>query len=243
MGHKNSDTAVLIFSLSARREAERKALFGHGKKKGASEFFDILIARTKQLALASGVDAFFIDEGRQQGHTFGERYANAYQEIFDRGYNKVVSIGNDAPDLTADILHKAITEIQQKDLVVGPATDGGVYLLGISRSLFNTDEFLNLPWLEDSLYDALLLSTYWQQGGHFSLGTLSDIDDTTSLLQFLNTTRNVFLAGFILLHLKRSTACFGHLKAILFVDTYLSTLSLRGPPSFLSHTQSVQMAA
>ncbi|MGB6150399.1 MAG: DUF2064 domain-containing protein, partial [Pricia sp.] len=152
MGQRNTDTAVLIFSLSARREAERKRVFGRGKKQSASEFFDILIGRTKKLAAASGADVFFIDEDRQQGHTFGERYANAFQEVFDKGYTNVVSIGNDAPDLTAETLRKAIDEIQHNDLVVGPSTDGGVYLLGLNRSIFNTDEFLKLPWLKDSLY-------------------------------------------------------------------------------------------
>lgn len=243
MGQRNTDTAVLIFSLSARREAERKKLFGSSKKKCVNEFFEILIGRTKKLAAASGVDTFFIDEGQQQGRTFGERYANAFQEIFDRGYSKVISIGNDAPDLTADTLRKAIKEIQHSDLVVGPSTDGGVYLLGLSRSLFNTDEFLNLPWLQDSLCDALSQRTYWQQGGSFSLGALSDIDDTASLFKFLRTTSDEVLADYILIHLTRSKVRFAHLKVVPDFDTYIPSLSLRGPPSLLPHFKSVPMAA
>ncbi|HET8734960.1 MAG TPA: DUF2064 domain-containing protein, partial [Pricia sp.] len=77
MGPKNTDTAVLIFSLSAGREAERKTLFGNGKKRSDGAFFDILIGRTQEIAAASGADAFLIDEVQQRGQTFGERYANA----------------------------------------------------------------------------------------------------------------------------------------------------------------------
>lgn len=243
MGQKNRDTAVLIFSLSARREAERKRLFGGGKMQGAGEFFDILIGRTKKLAAASGADAFLMDEGKQRGRTFGERYANAFQELFDKGYSKVVSIGNDAPDLTAETLRKAIAEIQQNDLVVGPATDGGVYLLGLNRSLFNTDEFLNLPWLQDSLCDALAKSVYWQQGGSYSLDFLSDIDDTASLLQFVQSTSDRLLVDFILIHLSRSKINYGHRVVITFLDVYSSSLTLRGPPNMQTYIESVRKAA
>lgn len=243
MGQKNRDTAVLIFSLSARREAERKRLFGGGKKQGEGEFFDILIGRTKKLAASSGADVFFIDEGKQRGRTFGERYANAFQQIFDQGYTKVISIGNDTPDLTAETLRKSIEEIQCKDLVVGPSTDGGVYLLGLNCSLFNTDEFLDLPWLQDSLFDTLVKSVYWQQGGSFSLDFLSDIDDTASLLQFVQRTSDRFLVDFILIHLFRSKISCGHRVAIIFADVHPSSLTLRGPPNTQTYTESVQKAA
>ena len=218
-------------------------MFGRTKKQSTSDFFDILIGRTKKLATASGADVFFIDEGRQQGRTFGERYANAFQEVFDKGYTKVVSIGNDAPDLTADTLRKAIDEIQHNDLVVGPSTDGGVYLLGLSRSIFNTDEFLNLPWLKDSLCDALLQRTYWRQGGIFSLNVLSDIDDTASLLHYVQFACDGFLTEFILFHLLPTKAGLGPVKVVSIFDTYISSLSLRGPPSLLNHTKTVQKAA
>ncbi|WP_373519897.1 DUF2064 domain-containing protein [Pricia sp.] len=243
MGQRNTDTALLIFSLSARREADRKGLFGIGKKRSVNELFDILIGRTREMAAASGVDAFIIDEGKQHGRTFGERYANAFQQIFDQGYTKVISIGNDAPDLTAETLRTAIDQIQQNDLVVGPSTDGGVYLLGLSRSLFDTDEFLNLPWLQDSLYDTLSQGAYWQQGGSFSLHWLSDIDDTASLLRFVQNTSDNFLRGFILIHLYRSKTSYGHRAATLFFDVHTSSQTLRGPPFTHTYSKSVQKAA
>ena len=237
MGQRNTDTAILIFSLSARREADRKVLFGKGKKQSTNEFFDILIGRTQEMAAASGVDAFFIDEGKQQGLTFGERYANAFQQIFDLGYTKVVSIGNDAPDLTVETLRKAIGEIQHKDLIVGPSTDGGVYLLGLNRSLFNTDEFLNLPWLQDSLCDTLMQGAYWQKGGSISLDELSDIDDMASLLKFVQYTSDNFLVEFILIRLTALTTRTKNREHFLISDCHAAGEQLRGPPFHLNPYQ------
>ncbi|HET8735992.1 MAG TPA: DUF2064 domain-containing protein, partial [Pricia sp.] len=155
---------------------------------------------------------------------------NAFQDLFDRGYSKVISIGNDSPDLNVETLRKAIAAIQHKDMVVGPATDGGVYLLGLTRSLFNAGEFLALPWLQDSLCDALTQRSYWQQGGICFLDTLSDIDDTTSLLQFVQGSSDVFLADFILWHLSRSGSVCIDRPDIPFSGIRPSSLTLRGPP-------------
>ncbi|HEA20155.1 MAG TPA: DUF2064 domain-containing protein [Pricia antarctica] len=242
MGQRNTDTAVLIFSLSARREAKRKRLFGRGRENSTSEFFQHLIRRTKNLAAKSGVAVFFVDEGQQRGDTFGERYANAFQEIFDKGYSKVVSIGNDTPDLTADTLRKAVEKIQHNDIVVGPSIDGGIYLLGLSRFMFNTDEFLKLPWLKASLYDALTQRSYWQQGDIFSLGLLADIDDKASLLHYVQVSSEGFLTEFILMHLLTTRLDFYHLVVSNF-ETNISPLSFRGPPSFPSRFKSENKAA
>ncbi|MGJ8736881.1 TIGR04282 family arsenosugar biosynthesis glycosyltransferase, partial [Zobellia laminariae] len=141
MGQTLKDTAILIFSLSAQLEAERKSLFGKRNKKSSKGFFDILINRTHEIATSTKADVFVIDESLQKGTSFGERYANAFQELFDQGYTKVLSIGNDTPDLTASVLEQAVDRIQNNDLVIGPSTDGGVYLLGMHREFFNLNEF------------------------------------------------------------------------------------------------------
>ena len=232
MGQHSKDTAVLIFSLSAKREAERKQLFGYAKQQDTEQFFKILIRRTKAIASASNVDVFFINEQEQIGSNFGERYANAFQKIYDKGYNKIISIGNDTPELTLKALSTAIEAIQHNDVVVGPSTDGGVYLLGITRSAFNTDQFLNLPWLKDSLHKAIILSAFEQQKRIFSLVLLADIDDTSAMLHFAAATTDSLLANFIFNKFFASTR-----TPVSTTDTILSRpnasfLSLRGPPLY-----------
>ena len=227
----NADTAILIFSLSAKREAERKRLFGKDKRQASGKFFDVLIEQTRKIAMASGADVFFFDEGRQQGRTFGERYADAFQQVFNEGYTKVISIGNDTPDLTAAALSKAIDAIQHQDLVIGPATDGGVYLLGLDRSLFESGQFLALPWLTDSLFRTLCENDHWRQGGMYLLDALSDLDDTASVLEYVNRASDAFLIRCILQALAPSKPRVISRKFLLYSDILSSLLPLRAPPA------------
>ena len=64
----------------------------------------------------------------------GSRMAQAFQVGFDRGVKASVIIGTDCPELTAALLTAAFQALQQTDLVLGAATDGGYYLIGLRRS-------------------------------------------------------------------------------------------------------------
>jgi rSAM/selenodomain-associated transferase 1 len=67
----------------------------------------------------------------QAGQDLGEKMFNALQERFDEGYEHVVIIGSDSPSLPVDYLEKALSS--EKDLVLGPSTDGGYYLIGMHQ--------------------------------------------------------------------------------------------------------------
>ena len=233
MGQTSKDTAILIFSLSAQLEAERKSLFGKRNKKSSKGFFDILINRTHEIATSTKADVFVIDESLQKGTSFGERYANAFQELFDLGYNKVLSIGNDTPDLTAKVLKQAVDRIQSNDLVIGPSTDGGVYLLGMHREFFNLDQFKSLPWLQANLFNTLVNGAFWKKGKAHYFDELSDIDTAHALHQFLYSSDDVILVDFILNHLTVFTNRAFYSKIFFFLDNYSSSSQLRGPPAVL----------
>ncbi len=65
----------------------------------------------------------------QEGEDLGERMFNAFQARFDEGYERVVIIGSDSPSLPVAYIETALDS--EKDLVVGPSTDGGYYLIGM----------------------------------------------------------------------------------------------------------------
>ena len=65
----------------------------------------------------------------------GARMTAAFQNFFDSGVDKVAIIGTDCPDLKAEILAQAFDELSDRDLVLGPAKDGGYYLIGLRRSI------------------------------------------------------------------------------------------------------------
>jgi rSAM/selenodomain-associated transferase 1 len=79
----------------------------------------------------------------QQGIDLGEKMANAITEILKRG-RKAVIIGSDIPDLDRSIIATAFAMLDHNDIVLGPAKDGGYYLIGMRaphRRLFK-----DIPW-------------------------------------------------------------------------------------------------
>lgn len=70
---------------------------------------------------------------RQEGENLGQRMNNAFCEGFAAGFQKQVIIGSDCPQLTAGHLAQAFNALSISDTVIGPARDGGYYLLGMSQ--------------------------------------------------------------------------------------------------------------
>ena len=108
----------------------------------------------------------------QYGYDLGARMENAFSELFQLGYEKIIIIGSDLLDLTTKHIDDAFQMLNTHDLVIGPANDGGYYLLGMKALYPNV--FKNKNWgsssvLKDTLKDI--------QNSTFSiLEELNDID-------------------------------------------------------------------
>jgi len=87
----------------------------------------------KQMAKWLGSEFSYCRQGRGD---IGQRMGRALKDAFLRGYETVVIIGSDIPDITTNIMQKAFAALNQKDLVLGPAADGGYYLIGVHRKTF-----------------------------------------------------------------------------------------------------------
>ncbi|MDB9514218.1 TIGR04282 family arsenosugar biosynthesis glycosyltransferase [Kamptonema animale CS-326] len=74
----------------------------------------------------------------------GLKMAAAFEMSFNSGVEKVVLIGTDCPGLNADLMAKAFNELEGQDLVLGPALDGGYYLIGLRR--FVPEIFMGINW-------------------------------------------------------------------------------------------------
>lgn len=77
------------------------------------------------------------------------------QQAFVSGYEQLLVIGNDCPQLDAAMLRRALAQLAQTGAVLGPATDGGVYLLGVDRRHFDATAWAILPWQTAALDRAL----------------------------------------------------------------------------------------
>lgn len=93
----NKDIALIFFSRTSVDEAKYKFWF-KGKTKNLHAA-SLLINKAESSIQKSGIPVYHFHEQNQKGDTFGERIANAYQEVFDMGYEQVISVGNDCPDL------------------------------------------------------------------------------------------------------------------------------------------------
>ncbi|WP_422349169.1 TIGR04282 family arsenosugar biosynthesis glycosyltransferase [Flagellimonas sp.] len=90
----------------------------------------------------------------QNGTDLGQRMLNAFQEGFESDYEKIVIIGSDMYDLSQVDLESAFSQLNQHDYVVGPAEDGGYYLLGmtaLNKELFQDKQWGTETVLEDTL--------------------------------------------------------------------------------------------
>ncbi|GAB2760011.1 TIGR04282 family arsenosugar biosynthesis glycosyltransferase [Salinimicrobium soli] len=90
----------------------------------------------------------------QLGKDLGERMENAFKRAFSEGYSKVVIIGSDLFDLQEKDLKKAFLALQEKNYVLGPAQDGGYYLLGMTK--MNSKVFRNKDWSTPAVFEQTL---------------------------------------------------------------------------------------
>ncbi len=226
----NNKTVLFVFSFSAAIEAVRKPIFGTNKKRISEHFFEILNKNTIKLAQESGLDVVVINEKHQKGNTFSERYFNAYKSLFEKGYQKVISIGNDTPNLTLNHINSAISSLETQEMVFGPAKDGGVYLLGFSKSAFNEKAFKNFSWLTSSVSNEIKNFALQNKITFCVLEKLQDIDSKNNALEYAYTNLNSIVSSFILFYHKLYKAVH---KPISIVPPELLSLHkfyLRGPP-------------
>lgn len=82
----------------------------------------------------------------QTGFDLGQKMANAFEYVFRNGTRQAVLIGTDFPDLPKEIISDAIQILQSEDAVIGPAVDGGYYLIGFSSGTYLPTMFTDIAW-------------------------------------------------------------------------------------------------
>ncbi len=117
----------------------------------------------------------------QEGNDLGERMANAFREVFSEGFRQAVLIGSDIPDLAPAVITAAFSALRDHDVVLGPAGDGGYYLIGFSPRSFLPQLFRGIRWSTNTVLGETLklLSTAKQEVG--LLPQWSDVDSLEDL--------------------------------------------------------------
>ncbi|TVZ53083.1 TIGR04282 family arsenosugar biosynthesis glycosyltransferase [Dokdonia sp. Hel_I_53] len=125
-------------------------------------------------------DNSIFEKFQQEGEDLGVRMYNAFEKAFADGYDNVLIIGSDLYDLRASHIKEAFNALHTNDAVIGPAQDGGYYLLGMNKLV--KDVFYNKEWGGDSVYKQTMedLST---ERVH-NLAMLNDIDYAEDLAPY-----------------------------------------------------------
>jgi len=122
----------------------------------------------------------YYQKALQQEGDLGKRMQAAFENAFAQGYEKVCIIGSDCYELDTDILKEAFARLNEKDLVIGPATDGGYYLLGMNK--MNTFLFRNKDWSTPSVLSDTLDDIKEANLSLTLLPVLTDIDEEKDLI-------------------------------------------------------------
>jgi hypothetical protein len=180
MKHSDQNTAILLFAEKAGSASNKQLIEKNHQNRLLHEK---MLQRTLLTVEKSGIPYYWINEEKQRGRTFGTRLTNAMRDVFEQGFDHLIVVGSDTPQLSTSHLHKAAIKLKDYPLLLGPSIDGGVYLLAIRRSHFHFFEKLEVQWQCGEDYKAILRQ--WQAMGNALafLNVLADIDTAEDFIQ------------------------------------------------------------
>ena len=157
---KNTGNLLLIFTRNPELGKCKTRLAATTGNQIALDIYEFLLEHTTKIT--SGLDiekyVYYSEEiweddiwdskiyskKLQEGIDLGERMKNAFIDGFDSGFQKIIIIGSDMYDLSEEDLKSAFLKLDHHDFVIGPATDGGYYLLGMKS--YKENLFSDKAW-------------------------------------------------------------------------------------------------
>jgi uncharacterized protein len=122
-----------------------------------------------------------LDYREQTGHDLGARMSRAFEDAFDDGFTRVIIVGCDCPGISIGILDTALERLTEWDLVLGPANDGGYYLIGLREP--HSELFRNVAWGTDRVLDQTVGIAHYLQLSVIFVSALDDVDRPQDLLK------------------------------------------------------------
>lgn len=149
-----------------------KMLLEHTAKITATAICDKAVYYSVKIRENDLWDNTIFQKHQQRGTDLGQRMKNAFKKSFENNYHKVLIIGSDLYDLEAKHIQKAFEALNHNDVVIGPAQDGGYYLLGMKE--LQPYIFENKKWGTATVREETLNDLKTKKVAQ--LETLNDID-------------------------------------------------------------------
>lgn len=188
-----NENLILIFTRNPELGKVKTRLAATIGDQNALEIYIHLLEHTRKVVLETDCDKrvlyseeintndmwnnHLFQKKLQFGKDLGVRMYNAFKEGFQEGYKKIVIIGSDLIALESNDIKEAIKQLDKNDIVIGPAEDGGYYLLGmksIPEHLFQNKEWGTNTVLKDTLKDIRKLKYHLLQEKN-DIDTIEDI--------------------------------------------------------------------
>jgi rSAM/selenodomain-associated transferase 1 len=181
------ENALIVFARRPEKGKVKKRLAIAVGDEQALEIYQKLLLYTKAIVSNTLATVFVFTTGcgddciwneytvfEQCEGNLGERMLAAFTLIFAKGFKHIVIIGSDCVSLSSRLIRDAFDKLNEYDAVIGPATDGGYYLLGMNQ--IHSALFENKAWGTNALYDSTMKDMYNLQLSCFSLPELNDVD-------------------------------------------------------------------
>ncbi len=204
MTSEQKDTAIIVFTKFPVEGKVKTRLAKNMGNKFAVSFYRVCAEHTfkeliKVKETGSELFLFYSEENEieqvmnwagnnfnyysQQGNDLGLKMYNAFETVFKKGYKKVIIVGTDAPDVSMNLVQSVISVLDNYSVVIGPANDGGYYLLGFKSKLI--DLFSGIEWSTNSVFDNTIEKLNRSKINYFMLDELTDIDTAEDLQNWL----------------------------------------------------------
>jgi rSAM/selenodomain-associated transferase 1 len=196
------ERALIIFIKNKEKGKVKTRLAATVGNDEALNIYEQLLELTKDVTKKTSTTRYvyysshieMIDEGEtdyfnkktQRGADLGARMNNAFEDILQQ-HKYAVIIGSDCAALTTQIIESAFESLTSHDLVIGPALDGGYYLLGMKK--LHNKLFQDIVWSTETVLQDTLLQAQKTNLSVHQLQTLSDIDNEIDWNTYLDSKK------------------------------------------------------
>lgn len=189
----NKSALGILFRIPEQGRVKKRLAAQIGADRAYRAYLDMLYETLRKVKKLKGIDLYGFYDGNigtysvsvnlqttpQQGNDLGERMLNAIYCLIDKGYKKVVLIGADSPDLPLEYIKDAFKALDSYELVIGPAVDGGYYLIGMKRPMETV--FKDIKWGSSTVMKDTISIAEKKGIDYFLLPRWYDIDNIESL--------------------------------------------------------------
>ena len=193
------DAHLMIFAKAPEPgEVKTRLASSVGAEEACRIYRQLLAEVLENLRGLTGVELRFTPDDRETDFTaylqkswftraqgagdLGARLTRAFLDAFEDGARRVVAIGSDCPEVIAADITEAWQALEDHDVVLGPATDGGYWLIGLRAA--HPEIFRGIPWSSESVFAATCESAKKANLSTYLLRVLSDVDTDNDWRRF-----------------------------------------------------------